>query len=341
MYEVRQIIQRLRLGETDRSIARSQRVGRHKVAQIRAMAADQNWLDAASPIPDDALIAAHTKASAKTSADTTKTAPNTSTVEPYREEVLAWHQQDIPVSTMRQALARKHGYAGSVHALHRFIRRAVPTTPVATVMLDFAVGEQAQVDFGSGPLITDRQTNATFKTWFFVMTLAWSRHQYAEVVRDQSVATWLACHRHAFEWFNGVPRKVRIDNPKCAITKACYYEPTVQRAYGELALGYGFIIDPCPVADPAKKGRVEAGVKYIKGNFAPLREFHSVAQANEQLRAWVLGEAGNRIHGQHPRTSAHPVQGHRAGPAAPPAGHRADLRHLGEGQAPSQRPCPA
>jgi transposase len=26
-------------------------------------------------------------------------------------------------------------------------------------------------------------------------------------VRDQSVATWLACHRHAFEWFNGVPRK--------------------------------------------------------------------------------------------------------------------------------------
>ena len=52
-------------------------------------------------------------------------------------------------------------------------------------MLDFAVGEQAQVDFGSGPLITDRQTNETFKTWFFVMTLAWSRHQYAEIVRDQ------------------------------------------------------------------------------------------------------------------------------------------------------------
>lgn len=90
---------------------------------------------------------------------------------------------------------------------------------------------------------------------------------------------------------------MRIDNPKCAISKACYYEPTVQRAYGELALGYGFIIDPCPVADPAKKGRVEAGVKYIKGNFAPLREFHSLTHANEQLRAWVLGEAGNRIHG--------------------------------------------
>ena len=34
MYEVRQIIQRLRLGETDRGIALSQRVGRRTVSQI-------------------------------------------------------------------------------------------------------------------------------------------------------------------------------------------------------------------------------------------------------------------------------------------------------------------
>jgi transposase len=298
MYEVRQIIQRLRLGETDRGIARAQRVGRRTVAQIRVLAAEQKWLDAGSPIPDDAQIAAHYKPSATAANGApSKPLPNTSTVESYREEILAWYQQGIAVTAMRQALVRKHGYTGSVHALHRFLRRAAPATPTATVMLDFAVGEQAQVDFGSGPLITDRQTGEVFKTWFFVMTLSWSRHQYAEVVRDQSVATWLSCHRHAFEWFNGVPRKVRIDNPKCAITKACYYEPTVQRAYGELALGYGFIIDPCPVADPAKKGRVEAGVKYVKGNFAPLREFHGVPHANEQLRSWIMGEAGNRIHG--------------------------------------------
>ena len=298
MYEVRQIIQRLRLGESDRGIARAQRVGRATVAHIRLTAGGQNWLDALSLMPDDALIATHYKASSKgANTDANKNPQNQSTVEPFREEVLAWHQQGIAVSSMRQALVRKHGYSGSVHALHRFIKREAPATPAATVMLDFGVGEQAQVDFGSGPVITDRHSGEVFKTWFFVMTLAWSRHQYAEVVRNQSVETWLACHRHAFEWFNGVPRKVRIDNPKCAITRACYYEPTVQRAYGELALGYAFVIDPCPVADPAKKGRVEAGVKYIKGNFLPLREFHGLAHANEQLRSWILGEAGNRIHG--------------------------------------------
>jgi hypothetical protein len=290
MHEVRQIIQRLRLGEKNRKVARAQRVGRNTVANIRRIAAERGWLDVTSQIPDDAAIAEHCKTAGKNP-------QNISTVEAFREEVLAWHAQGIQVSTMHQALARKHGFTGSAHSLYRFLGREAPAGPAATVILEFAVAEMAQVDFGSGPVITDRQSGEVFKTWIFVMTLAWSRHQYAEIVRNQTVETWISCHRHAFEWFNGVPKKIRIDNPKCAITRACYYEPTVQRSYADLALGYSFVIDPCPVADPAKKGRVEAGVKYVKFNFVPLREFHSVAQANEALHAWIMGEAGNRIHG--------------------------------------------
>ena len=76
----------------------------------------------------------------------------------------------------------------------------------------------------------DPRTGELLGTWIFVMTLAWSRHGYAEVVTDQKVATWLGCHRRAFEWFNGVPARLTIDNPKCAITRACYHDPEVQRA---------------------------------------------------------------------------------------------------------------
>ena len=57
-----------------------------------------------------------------------------------------------------------------------------------------------------------------------------------------------------------MPRRVTIDNPKCSITRACIKDPEVQRAYGELAEGYGFRIDPCPPRDPQKKGRVESGL---------------------------------------------------------------------------------
>lgn len=109
--------------------------------------------------------------------------------------------------------------------------------------------------------------------------------------------TWLGCHRRAFEWFGAVPTRLIIDNPKGAITRACVRDPVVQRAYAECAEGYGFKIDPCPPADPAKKGIVESGVKYVKGNFLPTRTFRDLADLNEQARRWVFDEAGARIHG--------------------------------------------
>jgi hypothetical protein len=71
----------------------------------------------------------------------------------------------------------------------------------------------------------------------------------------------------------------------------------VQRAYGECAEGYGFKIDPCPPRDPAKKGIVEAGVKYVKGNFVPTRVFRDLPDLNAQARDWVMLEAGVRVHG--------------------------------------------
>jgi len=153
------------------------------------------------------------------------------------------------------------------------------------------------VDFGSGPKIQDIFSREPISTWVFVMTLAFSRHQYAEIVPDQKVETWLGCHRRALKFFGGVPRRLIIDNPKCAITRACFRDPVVQRAYAECAGGYGFLISPCPPADPKKKGRVESGVKYIKRRFLPLRDFRSMPDSNQQLWALVLGEAGNRIHG--------------------------------------------
>jgi hypothetical protein len=77
---------------------------------------------------------------------------------------------------------------------------------------------------------------------------------------------------------------------------------TVQRAYAECAEGYGFKIDPCPPHDPQKKGIVESGVKYLKGNFLPLRSFRDLADLNAQARAWVMEEAGVRYHGTTRRT---------------------------------------
>ncbi len=290
MYQYRQVLVRMRSGDRDREIARSGLIGRGKAGQIRRVAEQEGWLDPAIPLPDDGELS-------RLLGRRAVKASSVSLVKPFHEDVIRWQEQGIQGTTIHQALVRKHGFRGSYSSVRRFLQSQETLNPQATVILEFEPGEAAQVDFGKGPELMDERTGELLSTWFFVMTLAWSRHQYAELVPDQKVATWLSCHRRAFEWFDGVPTKLIIDNPKCAITRACVRDPEVQRAYGECAEGYGFKLAPCPPRDPKKKGRVESAVKYIKNSFLPLREFRSLQEANRQLEAWVLGEAGNRIHG--------------------------------------------
>lgn len=290
MYHYRQVLVRLRQGDTDREIARAGLMGRRKAGEVREAALTRGWLDSALPLPDDTALAAVFDRS------TPLPATCVSSLEPYREQITQWAAAGIQGTTMHAALKRNHGYAGSYSAVRRFLQ-SFPQSVDATMRLSFAPAAAAQVDFGAGPRIIDTGTGEIRKTWFFVMTLCWSRHQYVELVWDQTVATWLTCHRHAFEWFGGVPARVTIDNAKCAITRACARDPEVQRSYAECAEGYGFKIDPCAPRDPQKKGIVEAGVKYVKRSFLPLRDFRHLADANRQLAEWILQEAGNRDHG--------------------------------------------
>ncbi len=291
MYDYRQIIHRIRMGQTDREIARTKMIGRTKCAKVRTIAGHQGWLDLEAPLPDDTILAQAFEKKQENNPT------HQSLSQPFEEQINIWLRSGIRLTTIHRALVDQFDFSGSYSSVRRLADKLGYNTPPATCILDFEPAEAAQVDFGTGPDIPDYVTGGLIKTWIFVMTLCFSRHIYAEIVADQKVSTWLACHRRAFEHFNGVPRKAIIDNPKCAITRACYYDPEVQRSYGELAEGYHFLISPCPPRDPKKKGRVESGVKYVKNAFVPLREFRSISDANAQLRTWIMETAGNRIHG--------------------------------------------
>ena len=290
MFEYRQVIHRMRQGQSDRAIAKTKLMGRLKCSFVRSIANENGWLGS-DPLPDDEKLATFFEVAKKTNPT------QVSLTHPHEKRIKKWVDEGIQATTIYRALVEQFGFAGSYSSVRRKIQKIGAKTPKASCVLDFAPGEAVQVDFGKGPNITDVFTGKTTKTWIFVMTLCFSRHMYAQIVTNQKVRTWLACHRHAFEFFNGVTEKVIIDNAKCAIIRACFRDPEVQRSYGEFAEGYGFLISPCPPGDPKKKGRVESGVKYVKNNFVPLRKFRTLADANEQLTRWVLQTAGNRKHG--------------------------------------------
>jgi len=291
MYEYRTVIYRLQQSQSVRTIAKSGLAGRTKISEIKTLALTQGWLGIDAKLPDDKTLALFF--------ETKKNEVEVkSKAEPYYDLIEKWALEDVQASTIHQHLIDIYGFTGAYNSVQRLVKKIkAKQPPNLTVPLHFQPGEAAQVDFGHGPVLYDERTKKEEKTWFFVMTLCWSRHQYAEIITHQDVETWLNCHQNAFNWFGGVVNKVIIDNPKCAIIKACYHSPEVQRSYEEFAQGYGFIINALPPRDPQKKGRVESGVKYVKKNFLPLRQLKSLQHGNKELSLWVTGLAGNRNHG--------------------------------------------
>ena len=171
MYLYRQILVRMRQGDSDREIARSGLMGRKKVAQVREVAAARSWLAPDAPLPDDVVL------SAQFARHEALPASCISSLEPWRDQISQWYGQGIQGTTIHAALMRNHGYTGSYSSVYRFLHQleldAVPDVPLR---LDFKPGEAAQIDFGAGPLITHALSGERFKTWFFVMTLCWLRH---------------------------------------------------------------------------------------------------------------------------------------------------------------------
>ena len=121
-----------------------------------------------------------------------------SLAEPHRERITRWWRQGIQGTTIHAALVRSHGFTGSYSSVRRFLAALEAAHPQVTTVLEFDPGEAAQVDFGKGPEVLDPRTGELLSTWIFVMTLAWSRHAYAEIVTDQKVATWLGRPRRHF-----------------------------------------------------------------------------------------------------------------------------------------------
>lgn len=290
VFEYRQVLARLRLGESDRQIAESGLMGRAKVGRVRIVAGKRGWLDAERELPELSELAAVFASRAPAGAVTV------SLCEPFREQIVEWAGDGVDASRICVVLTRRHGFTGSYWSVVRFVRSLGLNAKRATSPMEFAAGDAAQVDFGAGPKLVDVFTGEVVKTHVFVMTMAWSRHMYVEIVSDQSVMTWLGAHSRAFRWFGGVPKRVIIDNAKCAITKACRYDPVVQRAYEEFAVEMAFIIAPCPPRTPQQKGRVERSVAFVSRAFLTLGEFRDRADCNRQACDWVL-EVGNRDHG--------------------------------------------
>lgn len=294
--DIHAALRRLRAGESIRRVAQALRVDRKTVSKYREWAQAQGFLE--GELPD--LAGLHARLAATWGG--TPPPQNRSSVEAYRDDIQRLLDQGLGARLIYQKLAERPAFTCSESAVWRLTKALrQPQTPEGVGRIETAPGEVAQVDFGEVARLVDPATGEAHRTWAFSLVLGWSRHMYVELVFDQQLPTWLGCHQRAFEFFGGVPRRLVIDNLKPAIVRAYAQdqEAQIQRAYGECAEHYGFLIDPCLPAKPQHKGKVErSGVGYVQTSFVPLLPAGTtLPEANQRLQHWLLTTAGLREHG--------------------------------------------
>jgi transposase len=189
------------------------------------------------------------------------------------------------------------GYPGGLTQVILYIQPfRPPQREAATVRFETEPGQQAQVDWGSCGYIDVQGRRKTL--YCFVMTLGWSRTMYGEFTTKGDTGSFIRCHQHAFAYFGGVPREVLHDNLKSAVIERDV-DGTLRfnARYLDFALAMGFTPRPHQPYRPQTKGKVESGVRYVKGNFWVGLHFIDVDDINLQARVWLDTVANPRVHG--------------------------------------------
>jgi transposase len=228
-----------------------------------------------------------------------------SSCEPYRELIEQGLARGRNGKAIWQDLVSDQSFAGSYQTVKRFVRKLRgPQLPEAAGIILTAMGEEAQVDYGSGPMVRDAQSGKYRRTRLFVLTLGYSRKSVRLLVWRSSSRVWAELHEKAFRRLGGCVRVVVLDNLKEGVLLPDVYDPTVNPLFRDVLAHYGVVALPCRIQDPDRKGKVESGIGHTQKTPLKGQRFESLEEAQAYLDRWEERWADTRIHGTTKRQVA-------------------------------------
>src|ERR1017187_8798824 len=167
---------------------------------------------------------------------------------------VAVHRDDIELGLSRgrnamaiwQDLVDTRGFTGGYQSVKRFVRKlAGGSSKEACAVIETAAGEEAQVDYGTGPMVRDPHSGKYRRMRLFVLTLGYSRKSVRLLVFQSSTQTWAELHEKAFRRLGGCTRVVVLDNLGEGVLKPDIYDPTINPVYADMLRHYGVVAMPC------------------------------------------------------------------------------------------------
>ena len=228
-----------------------------------------------------------------------------SACEPYREVIDLGINRGRNAMAIWQDLVSEYGFASSYQSVQRFVRKRRGTqTPEARVVIVTAAGQEAQVDYGTGPMVRDPESRKYRRTRLFVMTLGCSRKSVRLLTFRSSSRIWAELHERAFRRLGGATRIVVLDNLREGVLVPDIYDPTLNPLYRDVLAHYGAVAMPCRIQDPDRKGKVESGVGHAQKTPLKGLHFETLEEAQAYLDRWEQRWADTRIHGTTKRQVA-------------------------------------
>src|SRR5271157_1974067 len=224
--------------------------------------------------------------------------PSASACTAYRETIELGLSRGRNAVAIWQDLVDEYGFASSYQSVQRFVRKLRGAqTPEARVVIVTAPGQEAQVDYGTGPMVRDPETRKYRRTRLFVMTLGCSRKAVRLLVFRSSARIWAELHERAFRRLGGTTRIVVLDNLREGVLIPDIYDPALNPLYRDVLAHYGAVAMPCRIQDPDRKGKVESGVGHAQKTPLKGLRFESLEEAQAYLDRWEERWADTRIHG--------------------------------------------
>jgi len=232
----------------------------------------------------------------------------------YLDEIVSLvNNTDTPLKpkTAFEVICQRHNLTSKVSysSFKRLARARQISTKTAriTCRIELPPGQQLQVDYGRMGLLLDPSSGRRRIVHAFLGTLSFSRHKFVQFVFSQDQQSFVKSHVTMFEFFGGVTNTIVIDNLKSGVLRPDLYDPTLNRAYAEMAEHYHTFIDPGRVASPKDKGKVERDIQTVREFFRKTIALYpsiTITELNRLARLWLLDDYGQRPHGttgQKPR----------------------------------------
>ncbi len=190
-------------------------------------------------------------------------------------------------------------YIGELKASGEVAERIRRYEPV----VDMLPGMQCQVDGGE---LRKASIGGVERTvYFLVFVLSCSRLMHVSAaLRPIDSELNIRMHDAAFRSFGGMPEECVYDQTKLVVIHEQYRELELNNRFAQYATTAGFRIHCCRGYDPESKGKVEAGVKYVKENCLYGESFADVAELEYHIAHWLETVANVRTHGTTHRQPA-------------------------------------